>query len=79
MPVSAVFIAVTLFQMPDLVQAIVTKNDSTRSLMGGGGRNLAKLCVKMDCPNTSTEVAHRPKDMRGSNRDASASDGKQEM
>jgi hypothetical protein len=79
MSVSAVFIAVTLFQMPDLVQAMVTTNDSSRSPMGVGGRNLAKLCVKMDCHQTSTEIAHRPQDTRGSNGDTSVSDGKPKM
>ena len=42
MSVSAVFIAVTLFQMPDLVQAMVTTNDSSRSPMGVGGQKFGQ-------------------------------------
>ena len=43
MPVSAVFITFTLFLMPDLVQAMVTKNDSTRSIMGAGGEKFGQV------------------------------------
>jgi hypothetical protein len=79
MPVSAVFITFTLFLMPDLVQAMVTKNDSTRSIMGAGGRNLAKLCVKMDCHQTSTEVALRPQNTHGNIGKVRDYDGKSKM
>jgi hypothetical protein len=72
---SAVFIAIMMFPMPGLVQAMVTTNDSSRYSGCTGGGNLAKLCVKINSHQTSTTIALGPQNTPGEVGEASAGDG----